>query len=262
MIKKATKRKARSWKDEFILTAYDLARTGLSDSKIAENLGVQFATLREWTKRYSLLALAIKKGREIVKEDSGTVTFADYVYKRLPEDLQELWDDIQECSREKNGIKRIEALFKGRGLRARQHLFIHAVTASNFNFSEACRKVGINRETFNGWKERDPDFARLVDEIHWHKGNFFENALLTRVKHGDPLAIMFANRTFNRDRGYGNKVEVNVTGSVQHVHTVDVEALPLPLETLVQIREAMRLQESRRKPLELIEVKAIEEDEG
>lgn len=236
-----------AWDDRNYVKAYQYASQGMSDKAMASALGVTETTLRKWKEKNEAFREAIEEGRKEVQEESATVTFRDYVYKRLPPDLQDLWDDINACEKRKNGIERIEALLEKRGQKARQHLFLYALTAANFNASLACRKVGISVRTLQLWTRNDPEFARLMDEIHFHKGNFFESALIKKVKQGDTSAVIFANSTFNRDRGYSTKVIHEHKGSVEvtHKHIVDLSKINLPLEVRKQILEAIEAQEKK-----------------
>lgn len=231
----------RSWSDEHYVTAYELARSGFSDAKIREAMGVSEKTWLRWKKVKPAFRQAIERGRKYSGHAAGKTTFRDYVYDRLPDDLKELWDQLEECEREKNGIKRMEALLENAGKGARQHLFLYALVHHNFNPSQACRSVNISRRTFDHWCTHDPDFQRLVDEIHWHKKNFYEQALVERIKEGDVACTIFANRTFNKDRGYSEKFEVDLQGKVEHTHKIiPLDALDLPLETRRQILQAYR----------------------
>ena len=68
---------------------------------------------------------------------------------------------------------------------------------------------------------------------------------------GDTSSTIFANRTYNRKRGYNEKVDVdlNISGSVQH-HIVSIDSLDLPL------KERKRLLHKIRK-VKQIESKAV-----
>lgn len=232
-----------AWRDEMVIDAYDLARSGMSDTKIAKTLGVSRQIFNKWKDRRPLLAHAINKGRRRFGRQDA-LTFRDYVYKRLSPKNQELWDRINECEKFDNGMLRVQALLESTGKRTRQHLFLYALVDANFNASEACRKLCIPKNTYEMWMHTDPDFAELVDEIHWHKKNFFEAALVSKVGDGDTSAILFANRTFNKDRGYNDKIDVDVSGTVQHNHdhnvTVSIADLDLPLEVRLELRDALR----------------------
>lgn len=221
------------------VTAYELARDGLSDEQIAKALGVTGITFRRWCRRRPALADATARGRHH-RDPAEALTFHEYVYNHLSPNLRDLWGEIQDCQELTNGVERVEALFKHHGIRARQHLFIYALTQSLFNVSGALRKVGLPRKTFESWCANDPEFAELIDEIHWHKQNFFEQAFIGRVAAGDTAAVIHAVKTKCRDRGYNEKIEIEHTGTVHHEHTVSVAELDLPLDTRRAILDALR----------------------
>lgn len=237
---------ASPWKDEFVLTGYDLAREGLAESHIAKALGVSKPTLIEWKRKKPLFRRALARGKNFSKGTKGTITFADYVYRRLPAELQDVWDRINRLSKCKTARERIDAIMANQGKQARQHLFIHAWIQHNFSISRAMRTCGLSRALFELWK-RDPEFLKLVNEIEFHKKNFFEDQLIGLVRNGDTSATIFVNKTYNRDRGYGEKVQVEHTGTIQHSHAlVSLEDLDLPLETRKEILAAIR----KRKQVE------------
>ncbi len=240
------------WKDELYLKIHDLAKTGMSETKIAAALGVTTTTFLKWKKQKSAIRESLKLGRATNGDDEQE-TFRDYVYKRLPVELQELWNDIMAMESLPNGLARIEKMLANAGLRARQHLFVHALTAFNFNASRACRKLNVSRKTFEFWCYNDPQFHELIDEINWHKGNYFEDALVAAVTRGDTAAVVFANRTFNRDRGYSEKHEIVHKGGIDinvKQGPVRVADLNLPLAVRQQLLGAMKSQLALPSPAE------------
>jgi hypothetical protein len=194
----------KKWDVEFIFKAYDLAKVGSSEYKIAAALGVERQTVRNWRKMHPLFDKAIKIGKR-TSQAGGTNTFIDYVYGMLPKELKSVWDEMQSYG-ENLSRSKIEALLWDKGKRFRQHLFIHALVHCNFNASEACRKVGITYDALQKWQEKDPIFTDLLTEVHIHKKNFFEGALINLIANGDTSATIFANKTINRDRGYSDKL--------------------------------------------------------
>lgn len=221
------------WEDSFYVKTFQLAQQGLTDEGIAAGLGVHFRTFRLWKKKRPALKEAITAAR---KPASAPIdTFKDYVYEQLPSDLKDLWQDIQACSVEgnPNAVARMEKMLSDAGKTARQHLFIHALIANNFNFTAACKAVNIGKKQFDTWLLSDPGFARLIDEMDWHKKNFFESKLFELVAAGDGNIVKFVNQTYNADRGYGNvktiNKNVNVTGTVRTA-AVSVDELDLTVE--------------------------------
>lgn len=255
---KKVKKKKRHYgfKPEWYVESYKLSRSGLSDKKIAAALGISYMTFYRYKKEDKTLQKALDDGRQ------GGVkpmeSFRDYVFHRLPENLKEIWDEIQACDAEEDSpITHLENYLSEAGLRGRQHLFLYALVHYNFSISDACRAVNIRRSTFNDWMG-DYEFAELIKEINQAKKDFFEAALVGAVKNGETSAIIFANKSLNSDRGYGaseKKVKVSVEGSVDHAHThtISVNDLNLDLEA------KMKLLEAYRRNRELQEKKANEQ---
>ncbi len=227
------------FEDTMYVTVYELARDGLPDTHIAKSLGVAYPTYANWVKRRPALADAAARGRHH-RDPGDEFTFHNYVYDRLPDKLRATWDAIQECEKAENGIERIEALLGKSGIRARQHLFIYSLTQTQFNVSKSMRKLNIPRKDYQNWCANDPDFAALIDEIHFHKKNFFESAFIRQVHAGNILAVLHGVKTQCRDRGYNDKIEIQHSGTVTHNHTVSVTDLDLPVTVRQTILAALR----------------------
>jgi len=221
------------------VTTYELARDGISDQQIGKALGVAGITFRRWCAQRPALADALARGRH-QRNPGDELTFHQYVFDHLSPHLQQLWDDIHACENLDNGVERVEALLKGHGVRARQHLFLYALTQSMFNVSQSLRKLNIPRRMFEDWCRNDPDFTELMDEIHWHKGNFFEQAFIGRVSAGDTNAIIHAVKTKCRDRGYNDKIEVVHSGTIDTGNNVNLADLDLPIEVRKVVLDALR----------------------
>jgi transposase len=213
------------WDDSHYVKVYEMARSGMTKNEISKALGVDRETWSKWVKIRPALAEALRRGHSPSGEQSGE-KFFEYVYKRLPRHLQRVWAALEVYEEEGAAEEMIESLFEDRGVRARQHLWVHALVASNFNASEACRRVNVTRNTLEGWVQHDPGFAELIDHLHQMKKDFAEGCLFGLLARGDTAATIFANRTLNRDRGYDPKVTVVHEGLVGHLHTkVDVDEL-------------------------------------
>jgi len=221
------------------VTAYELARDGLSDAQIGKTLGVAGTTFRNWCKRRPALADAVARGRH-QRDPGDEFTFHQYIYDHLPPKMRGLWEEIHECEELENGFERVEALLKNHGIRARQHLFLYALTQSMFNVSQSLRKLNIPRKHYENWRQNDPDFLELMDEIHWHKGNFFEQAFIGRVASGDTAAIIHGVKTKCRDRGYNDKIEIEHTGTITNEHQISIMDLDLDTGTLRKVLDALR----------------------
>lgn len=231
------------WDESYYVKCYELARTGLTETGMAEALGITPVTLADWKTKHPALRDAIERGNHYRKGRTATPTFAEYVYQRLPEELQLLWEQVMALDRLPAGTRKLEALFAEHGKTARQHLFLYALTSCNFNASEALRRVGISSQMLHNWITNDPSFAELWEEINWHKKNFFEGALMDLVAARDTAATIFVNRTQNRDRGYNEKVDVHHSGQVG-TGVVDVDSLGLDAETRKRLLAALRAQQA------------------
>jgi hypothetical protein len=237
----------RQWNDDMPFRIYELAKAGRTIPQICTELAVNRHTFLEWIKKKRgtcarpLARQAYKLGKAQAGriKDEGSTAFREYVYDRLSEDAQEMWDEVLKVSETKNAKKQLDLMFSGNGAkRLRQELFLHAFIQFNFSASAACRAIGISLSRLEKWKD-EPGFQELMRELQIHKKNFFEAALVGLVKQGDTAAIIFANKALNADRGYNPSKNVKVSGSIDHqVH--DLEKLKLPLDVKRQMLKAMR----------------------
>lgn len=238
--------KSKKWKPENYVKCYELARSGMTDSAVARALGYTPAGLLLAAKSDPAIRDALDRGRN-GSDDSRHADFRDYVYHRLPPELQEAWDRINLCDESPVGYVRVRALTDALSSKARQHLYLYALAACGFNVSEASRKLCLSLSTLRNWAETDPDFAALVDEFHFHKKTYFEAHLIRRVAEGDSACTIFANRTLNADWGYREKKQVDHTGDVNHSHqhahahlVVPVADLGLPPADAESLLDAMQ----------------------
>lgn len=236
--------KPKKWDERHYVTVYELARSGMTEKEVASALGVSQPTLKRWKAQKPALRDAWDRGTQS-REKLQDYTFQDYVFDQLPDHLRELWQEINLIEFETNDIARIEALLQRHGKRARQHLFLYSLAHTNFNITRALRKVNIRRKTYEDWLVNEPDFAELIDEINWHKDNFFEQAFIRRVQAGDTPAVIHAAKTKLRHRGYNEKQEIHH----HHDHnvnvlqaTINISELDLPLDVRRTVLQAMREQ--------------------
>lgn len=227
----------KNWQESHYLAAYKLAKSGMPDSRIATALGVSLRVFQGWLKKKPALVQALEDGRG----KTGKSEFKDYVYGRLPKSLRELWDKIVEIeeSSPDDHEEAVEKLFEGRGVRARQQLYLYAVAHGNFNASEARRKTNVSYSRYRHWLDNDPEFKKLIEGLHEVKKDFFEGSLIQMVAKGDAACTIFANKTINRDRGYEERGNLNVTvdKTVTHRHEVDVLSIELRRKLLEEIEQ-------------------------
>ena len=239
-VDKPAKERSYKWDDRMYVTIYELVKEGHKMKEVAEILGVGIQTLQKWVKENEALKEAVAKAKAMRKSVAKSETFMEYIYKTLSPKVQDIWDKLMEFDETDNTIRRMDILIK-QPEKIRQQLFIHALVCSRFDPTEACRRTGITKHMYETWCITDPGFARLVEEVMWHKKNFFESALVRLVEEGNTSATIFANKTINRDRGYDQRSEVHHSGAVLHGQ-VDIETLNLPREAKRELLKAMRLQ--------------------
>jgi hypothetical protein len=220
-----------TWQDCNYLRAYELARAGLENKRIAQALGVDNHTLAAWVKARPALAEALASGR------AKAVNFREHVLGRLPPGLQQLWDKLAQFDKAKDGAALAEALLEGQGTSVRKQLFAVALVACNFNFSAASRKIGISHNLAYQWMQADEEFAELIRELRAEVADFFEGALIDLVGRGVPSVVIFANRTFNRDRGYGDR---RPEAPRADPRVLDLDSLELSAEVREELLQAIR----------------------
>lgn len=229
------------WDDTNYVRVYELVKGGIEgQEKLAAACGVGLKTFANWVGVKPALRDAMTRGKEARGQVGAKSQFMDFVFKRLPPKLQAKFNDIFALADDPNHYRRVKEMFAENGERSQQHMFLYAYS-QHFNTSEALRICGMSKKKLDGWCQRDPEFAELCDEMQFHKKEFVEASLLNLVKAGDSAATIFASKTLNRDRGYGDKTTIEHTGTVEVQHrTVSIGDLELPLDVRRVILAAVR----------------------
>jgi AcrR family transcriptional regulator len=212
---------AKKWSDLFYLESFRLAQAGLSNNAIASRLGVGQATFTEWVQKKAALKRALEEARS--RDGRGINRFKRAVYDRMSPACQALWDEL--TSRDGDRIAQAKAALADGGSKVRQQLFLLALAESGWSAASARAAVGVGPAEFEVWCRR-PKFLSMLAEIEEAKKDFFEGALIDLVAQGEPQAVIHANKTKNRDRGYGERVEH------EHTHTLRTEAVGEALRRL------------------------------
>jgi len=80
--------------------------------------------------------------------------------------------------------------------------------------SAACKKANVSRDTHYRWMKESPKYKQAIEESELVLKDFGENALFKLMKAGNPQAIIFFNKTRNKDRGYVEKKELDISAKV------------------------------------------------
>ena len=142
----------------------------------------------------------------------------DYVYGNLPPHIQKYWDELEGF--DPSDHRGMDKFIADRGEGFRKAIFIHAMT-DTWDTNQAMRRAGVSRSVINKWRKEDDNFREILKDLVFYKGNHFEKALVDKVAEGDTSAIIFANKTQNRDRGYAD------VSKIEHTHEVSTESLDL-----------------------------------
>lgn len=229
-----------------LVSIYRHAKTGLPEHGIATVLGINLNTWKVWKKKYPSIKEALELGRTEHKHGGD---WHQFIYDRLSPDVRELWDKINEYDQYPNGVVQIEKILQTHGKYVRQQLFLYALIHNNFSASRAMAKVNISKDVMDDWIAKDPKFAMLVEEIQYHKKNFVEESLMQLIAEGETSAVIFANKTLNKDRGYTPILQVEHSGSIDHNHSVsfDLDELEVTNACKMEILAAIRLRDEKKK---------------
>lgn len=253
------KRAANSkWNDDYVITAYEMARDGMTEQAMSKVLGISKITFTNWEKSYPQFRKALQRGRAYSK--FGVKPYAetlDYIYDQLPDDLKVVWQKLHQFNLARAGIAKVEALLAGRGKLIRQKMFLCALVKCNFVVAAACRMTGLKRITVEKWKG-DIEFQRLIKEVEQIEREWSESCLRRLVQQGDFGANKFHLQAIAKDK-YGppgsDTLNVNVSGQIEHKHQlVLMEDLDLPLNIQKMLLTAVR---NQRKLVESTEVKGV-----
>jgi hypothetical protein len=226
---------------EFLLLFYEAFLREYEITKVCAALDTTIGTLNSWLRKFPELQEAKTLAE---KRRNQSQTFSGYVYKHLSAEAKQVWEKIQFWEGNQSTASKIESILSSRPTKLRQEIFVHALIHYGFNLSEACRIACVSRATMEKWKQSDLEFQQMIEEIEWHKKNFFEHALTDLVTMRNPGAVMFVNRTKNADRGYNEKIQVEHTGEIKT--GIDIDQLELPMETRKQILYAVREQKAKQ----------------
>ena len=94
---------------------------------------------------------------------------------------------------------------------------VQALVKSYGIVTKACEDVGLSRDTHYRWLKEDPEYAQDVAAIEDVALDFAESELHKRIKEGDTTATIFFLKTKGRRRGYNERQDVNLSGSLKTV---------------------------------------------
>lgn len=74
----------------------------------------------------------------------------------------------------------------------------------------SCKCANISRVTYYQWRKEDAEFAAACDDIEELQKDMAEASILKQIKEGNTTMTIFYAKTKMRDRGYGEKQDINL----------------------------------------------------
>jgi hypothetical protein len=227
------------YSEDCIWKGYRAALKFDSNEELAEELGTEVRFFNLWMKRYPAFKAAIEAGKaDSTRYAKAGNPLSEYLLDQLDPEVKELWNELKATDKDPLRIQIQRTIFD-RGEYEQQKLLCFALASTLFDVNKCCELLGIPKSRLDTWIAADARFANLWREMQWKKQNFIESSLMGKIREGDTKAIIFANQTLNKDRGYGQ--ELKVSGTINHVHgLIDLDKLNLDIETRAKLIESSR----------------------
>ena len=127
---------------------------------------------------------------------------------------------MTKADRQKKGKVKRRTLKKAKSERAstriRKKQFVENYFKLTGNVSELCRRLGISRQTYYEWMEKDQEFRKAIENEQEGLIDFVENKLFALINGKNPAAIFFFLKTKAKHRGYVEQWEHKHSGEVKY----------------------------------------------
>ena len=94
-----------------------------------------------------------------------------------------------------------------------KELMITALRKSLGNVTVACKSVKIGRETHYRWLRTDKNYKEFIDKLPEEEIDFYEHALIKKIKSGDTTSIIFALKCKGKNRGWVERQELDMVNN-------------------------------------------------
>ena len=88
----------------------------------------------------------------------------------------------------------------------------------------AARSLGVNRKTVYYWINHSKQLQEALADIREKQKDFAESKLLQNIQGNDTKSIIFYLKTQGKDRGYVEKQENELSGSIHTIQELIQEA--------------------------------------
>lgn len=112
---------------------------------------------------------------------------------------------------------------------AKKIIFIDHLLKAFGNITYAAELTDITRQTYYNWYNEDEEFKAAIDSITPDdylkaKKEFYEMQLFKLNSKLNPAAVIFANKTINKDLGYFEKSELDLKNvNITWIEQIDKE---------------------------------------
>jgi hypothetical protein len=96
---------------------------------------------------------------------------------------------------------------------AQKKAMIEALNKSLGVVTNACKAVGISRETHYRWLKEDLEYAQQVRDVEGVTLDFAESKLHEQIFNGNVASIIFFLKTKGKGRGYVERQEFSINDS-------------------------------------------------
>lgn len=91
---------------------------------------------------------------------------------------------------------------------------MEALKANLGNVTMSARAANIDKSTHYDWLKKDEAYKAAVEEIANEAIDFVENNLFKAIQGGDTTAMIFYLKTKGKARGYTEKADIDLNGTI------------------------------------------------
>ena len=112
---------------------------------------------------------------------------------------------------------------KKSNLTKKQKAMLRALEMTGHNITQACKKIGITRETHYYWLHNSDEYKKRDEELQESLLDFAETMLMKKIKEGDTTGLIFFLKTKGKKRGYSERPDIEVNIGAKKIDKVQVE---------------------------------------
>ena len=102
----------------------------------------------------------------------------------------------------------------------------------------AAAALGVARNTLSAYIAKHPELRKTIEDCQETRLDTAESMLDRSVKNGEAWAVCFLLKCKGQQRGYIEKQQVDISGELSHVHSVDLTDRMKAVREIIQQRQA------------------------